>query len=358
MANDKGGCSIMTDAQDRGPAVSAYAPDITGEQVSAWAAVLLANLRQPYPTKIAHEMSRDDDLAPPRVMTPVFCGCFDWHSAVHSHWALVRLRARADAALRGRIDAALEASITEAGCAAEAAYLAPRPGFELPYGIAWLIALVAELGRSGDADAARWAGRLSGVDALARTRFAAWLRRLPAPIRSGEHTQSGFAMSLVVDAARAREDAALAAAVVEAAERWHAADRGAPLGFEPSAYDFLSPALGVASLMARVRTPDDFAAWLDRFCPDLGRRETLAPVAPADRADGKLVHWDGLNLSRAWMLAAIAAALPAGDDRRPALAALARVHGDAGVAALEGATYAGSHWLPSFAIYWLTGPLA
>ena len=344
----------MTDAQDRRRSFGAYAPEMTAEQVAAWAAVLLGNLRQPYPNKIAHEMSGDDDLAPPRVMTPVFSGCFDWHSAVHSHWALVRLRGRADAALRRRIDDALEASITEAGCAAEAAYLAPRPGFEMPYGIAWLIALVAELSAAPDDHAARWRGRLSGLDTLARTRFAAWLARLPAPIRSGEHTQSAFAMSLVLDAARVHADATLAAAVIGAAERWHGGDRGAALGFEPSAYDFLSPALGAASLMARVRAPDDFAAWLDGFCPDLGRRETLTPVAPADRADGKLVHWDGLNLSRAWMLAAIAAALPAGDARCPALAALARVHGDAGVAALEGATYAGSHWLPSFAIYWLT----
>src|SRR5688572_32200738 len=75
MANDKGGCSIMTDAQDRGRDTGAYAPEMTGEQVSAWAETLLANLRQPYPNKIAHEMSRDDDLAPPQVMTPVFCGC-------------------------------------------------------------------------------------------------------------------------------------------------------------------------------------------------------------------------------------------------------------------------------------------
>jgi hypothetical protein len=164
-------------------------------------------------------------------------------------------------------------------------------------------------------------------------------------------------MSLVLDAARSQGDDALAARVIATAERWHGADRGAALAFEPSAYDFLSPALGAASLMARVRGPDDFAAWLDGFCPDLGRGPTLAPVAPADRADGKLVHWDGLNLSRAWMLTAIAGALPEGDARRPALTTRAHRHGDAGVAALEAATYAGSHWLPSFAIYWLTGPL-
>jgi len=78
-------------------------------------------------------------------------------------------------------------------------------------------------------------------------------------------------------------------------------------------------------------------------------------VRAIDRADGKLVHWDGLNLSRAWMLDEIAAALPAADDRVPALAALAAAHGSAGLAALDDLTYAGAHWLPSFAIYWATG---
>jgi hypothetical protein len=354
----------MTDAQAGSSRAAtrreAYAAGMTDEQVARWTAVLGANLRRDYPTKIAHEMSGDEDAQPPRVMTPVFCGCFDWHSAVHNHWALVRLRTVAAPELRARIDGWLEASITDDGCAAEEAYLRRRPGFEMPYGIAWLRTLVAELAVAadhGDRDADRWRMRLARVDELAESRFAAWLRRLPAPIRSGEHTQSAFAMALVLDAARARGEA-LATEVVDTAEAWYGADRKAPLAYEPSAYDFLSPTLGVAALMARVRDPDHFAEWLEAYCPKLGRRPTLAPVTAADKGDGKLVHWDGLNLSRAWMLSAVAEALPGGDDRRGPLMTLAEEHGKAGVAAaLNAESYAGSHWLPSFAIYWLTGPV-
>jgi hypothetical protein len=223
----------------------------------------------------------------------------------------------------------------------------------MPYGLAWLLTLAGELRRSGDARAAR----LRGLEELARDRLVGWAHRLPAPVRSGEHSQSAFAIGLALDWAAVAGEADAFAALAASAERHHGGDRDAALHLEPGGHDFLSPTLGVAALMARVRPPDEFAAWLDGFAPLLGRAETLVPVLAADRADGKLVHWDGLNLSRAWMLAEIAAGLPDGDEREPALTALAAAHGEAGVAALDDMSYAGSHWLPTFAIYWLTGRL-
>jgi hypothetical protein len=170
--------------------------------------------------------------------------------------------------------------------------------------------------------------------------MVAWARALDVPVRSGLHGQSAFALVLALDWARGHDDEA-AAAFERAAER-HADRADVP---EPGPYDFLSPSLAAAWLIARVRSPDEFAAWLEV--------PALTPVRTVDRADGHLVHWDGLNLSRAWMLAAIARALPA-DPRRPALTASADAHLAAGLAALDDMTFAGSHWLPTFAIYALT----
>lgn len=298
--------------------------------------ILEANLVRRHPYHLSAVIDDVTEIGPPHQLTPIFCGCYDWHSAVHSHWALVRL---------GRpVELAAEL------VAREHAFLARRPGFELPYGLAWLLTLAGELRLAGDT-------RLASLESLARDRLVAWLGRLPMPVRGGEHTQSAFAAGLALDWARVAGDGAAAAAIIAAAERLHGGDRDAALHHEPGGHDFLSPALGAAALIARVRRADDFAAWLDGFAPRLGRAPTLAPVTAVDRADGKLVHWDGLNLSRAWMLAAIGDALPDRDERRPALAALAAAHGAAGVAALDDMTYAGSHWLPSFAVYWLTGPL-
>jgi hypothetical protein len=109
--------------------------------------------------------------------------------------------------------------------------------------------------------------------------------------------------------------------------------------------------------MRRIEPADAFAGWLDQFLPGFGRDGGLAfePVSAIDPADGKLAHLDGLNLSRAWMLEGIATALPAGDLRTPALKKLAGRHAERGVQAVTGEYYAGAHWLPTFAVYLLTG---
>ena len=144
----------------------------------------------------------------------------------------------------------------------------------------------------------------------------------------------------------------------EAALRWFGADRDAPAAWEPSGTDFLSPSLMEADLMRRVLDPQAFAAWLAAFLPGLERGEPAAlftPVAVADRADGYLVHLDGLNLSRAWCMRGIAGALPDGDARAASLRGAAEVHVAAGMAGLASGEYTGEHWLATFALLALTG---
>ena len=84
------------------------------------------------------------------------------------------------------------------------------------------------------------------------------------------------------------------------------ADRGCPLAYEPSGHDFLSPCLAEADLMRRVLEADRFAAWLGEFLPgvptDGDGAGWLLRAVVTDAGDGKLVHLDGLSLSRAWML--------------------------------------------------------
>lgn len=56
-----------------------------------FAKLALACVHKEYPNKISHVLNSDADVAPPRKLTPAFCGCYDWHSSVHGHWLLVRL---------------------------------------------------------------------------------------------------------------------------------------------------------------------------------------------------------------------------------------------------------------------------
>jgi hypothetical protein len=305
------------------------------------AGIVLDNLATRWPYQLIALVRDPDEALAPQARTPMFDTCFDWHSSVHNHWALVRLLPWLDGAQAEAAERALDASLTAERAAAEVRHLEGHPSFERPYGLAWLVTLGAAARRPA----------LGALVAIARDRLVAWARALRAPIRAGEHSQSMFAMALALDAARDTGDAEAEAAHAEAAWRLHGGDRDAPLHFEPSAYDFLSPALATAWLVARVIPAGDFARWLDGFASRLGRGQALAPVGAVDRVDGKLAHWDGLALSRAWMLDDLADALPPGDERIAPLAASAREHLAVGTAAIDASTYAGRHWLPSFAVY-------
>jgi hypothetical protein len=129
------------------------------------------------------------------------------------------------------------------------------------------------------------------------------------------------------------------------------------MAYEPSGEDFLSPCLMEADLMRRILPQTAFAEWLTNFMPDIptdGGGDWLAVGIVMDPTDGKLVHLDGVNLSRAWNLENIALALPESDPRRSSLLAAARIHAEAGLANVSAEHYEGSHWLASFATYLVT----
>ena len=334
------------------------------EAVEAFAELALGSIHREYPYHLVHVVRDDADLRPPRELTPAFYGAFDWHSAVHGHWCLVRLlRLHGDAGFAGRAEAALDADLTPERLAREADYVgAPgREGFERPYGLAWLLQLAAELREWDDPRATRWHRALAPLETLAADRLATWLPKLRWPVRSGEHSQTAFALGLALDWAVASGDERFAALARGRALDWFSADAGAPIAWEPSGQDFLSPVLGEADLMRRVVPATDFARWLASFLPDLESQAAvrwLTPVTPSDRADGKLAHLDGLNLSRAWMLEGIVAALrrtEKKEDRAQVLATAAARHRAAGIADTTSDHYADAHWLGSFAAYLVTG---
>jgi Protein of unknown function (DUF2891) len=321
---------------------------------------MLAAIGREYPYHALMLVSRDEDLVPPRLATPAFATCFDWHSSVHTHWGLVRaLRFAPGAPWAPRARAALAASLTAPKLEAEVAFLtAPgREGFERPYGLAWLLQLCAEVRGWDDGEARHWAELLAPLERIAASRLMGWVERLPWPVRSGEHSQSAFAFGLLMDYARDAGHAELTPRIARHAVRLYAADHEAPVRWEPSGQDFLSPLLGEADLLRRAMPDSEFAAWLTAFLPRPDAPEMehwLTPVASPDQADGKFAHLDGLNLTRAWMLDGIVSALPASHAHRAALAAAAGRHREAGLAGALTTHYAGTHWLGSFATYLLT----
>ena len=333
-------------------------PDALDQTAAArFAQLALTCLHQEYPNKISHVMQGDADARPPRALTPAFYGCYDWHSAVHGHWLLVRLLRRFPQAPFARdARAALAASFTPHNIAGEVEYLghAKRASFERPYGLAWLLQLSAELRSWEDPQARQWAAALAPLESLAASKLKDWLPRLHYPIRIGEHDQTAFAFGLIWDWARIAGDTGMTALLTDAATRFYRNDRDCPLGYEPSGQDFLSPCLAEADFMRRVLAPGDFANWLETFLPNIpssGGSDWLPPGVVTDRTDPKLAHIDGLNLSRAWMLEGIAHGLAPADTRVPALRAAAARHRATALPAVTGEHYEGGHWLGTFAVY-------
>lgn len=339
------------------PAATELPPPREGVVTDRFARLALSCVHKEYPNKISHLLNSDDDVAAPRQLYPAFYGCFDWHSSVHGHWLLVRiLNTDPETPYADVILDALARSFTPENIAGEVAYFqgADRASFERPYGTAWFLQLMTELRESELAEAAGWVETLSPLETQIADYTSAWLPKLVYPIRIGTHNQTAFAFGLMLDWADATGNTAFRDELAAKSLEFYASDTACPLSYEPSGEDFLSPCLMQADLMRRVMGEQEFAAWLSLFLPVIpvdGSASWLAPGIVLDPSDGKLVHLDGLNLSRAWALEGIASALPEADARRPALMAAASVHKEAGIASVSDEHYAGSHWLASFATY-------
>ena len=335
---------------------------LTQEQASHFARLALKCVRKEYPNKLDHTINDADDVRSPRAMHPAFYGCFDWHSTVHGHWMLVHLlRLFPDLPEAREIRNALDANLSAKNIAGEVAYLkqANRASFERTYGWAWLLKLAEELHGWNDEDGRRWSQNLQPLAHGFAEKYLAFLPKQNYPIRTGVHPNTAFGLAFALDYARTAGDRKLEDLIVERSRAYFGRDANYPAEWEPGGEDFFSPALMEADLMRRVMRPREFARWFHRFLPSINRRQPKALLEPAivtDRTDPKLVHLDGLNLSRAWCMRSIASALPKTDPARRILAQSANAHAHAALGFVASGNYEGEHWLASFAVYLLTTP--
>ncbi len=311
-----------------------------------------------YPNHISHTMQSDEDVLPPRELTPSFYGCYDWHSSVHGHWLLTRLaRLKPDSELAPDAISALRQSLSKENLLQESIYVAGkgRKSFERPYGIAWLLQLAAELEDWNYPSAKAWRENIRPLEEALVDRVVEWLPKLTYPVRSGQHSQTAFALGLMLDWSRTTSNRDVETLIRNRILDFYAEDKNCPIHYEPSGSDFLSPCLAEADLMRRVMSPSEFAIWLNDFL-DVPNSNTdwLEPAIVSDRSDPKLAHIDGLNLSRAWMLEGIASGLPPKDLRIKVLNAAAAEHQASGLIGVNSEFYEGGHWLGSFATYLVT----
>ena len=326
-------------------------PQLSLEQANNLALLPLHCVDQEYPNKMGHVTAAPEDQKRPTVQHPVFYGCFDWHSAVHGHWSAVALL-KEFPNLENAADLLqkLTSNITAANVAVEVEYLDGDHNrtFERTYGWAWLLKLQQELDTWQTPEGQQMAQNLRPLTKLVSERYVEYLPKLNYAIRVGEHSNSAFGMAFAWDYAVHAQDTTLKNAIETKALEFYKNDADCPLSWEPSGYDFLSPCLEEVDIMRRVLPTEEFHKWLTQFLPGIENGKLDIEIGEvSDRTDGKLVHIDGLNLSRAWVLYGLAAQYP----RYENLVEIADEHITYTLPNLVADDYEGGHWLGSFAIY-------
>jgi hypothetical protein len=308
----------------------------------------IACIHTPLPYKAGHTISKAEDLDMPQVHHPAFYGCFDWHSAVHGHWSLVYLlKTFPELNDRADIIGMLDQNLTKENIEKELAYFSLNKytkTFERTYGWAWLLKLQEELYSWDNPKAKEWYNNLQPLASFISHEYITYLPKLVYPIRVGEHSNTAFGLSFAYDYAVNVGDDALKNSIKENAIRFYGKDKGCPITWEPSGYDFLSPCLQEIDIMRKIYDTDNFNKWLQDFMPELNDGTiTLEPGKILDRSDGKLVHLDGLNFSRAWCLYPLQSNITARQ--------IADEHMAYSLSKITDGDYAGQHWLASFALY-------
>jgi len=330
------------------------------ESASHFAKLALKCVKKEFPNKMDHVMNDQSEVQNPEILHPAFYGCFDWHSSVHGHWMLVRLlKMFPDLPEAGEIRSSLNGNLSAANIETEVKYLNQqnRKSFERTYGWAWLLKLAEELHGWDDADGKQWSNNLQPLADAIVERYLDFLPKQTYPIRRGVHPNTAFGIAFALDYARAVGQKELKTLLIERSNTYFAHDSNCPAAWEPDGDDFFSRCLMEADLMRRILPSDEFSQWFHQFLPQLESGEPKSLLEPADvsdRSDPKIVHLDGLNLSRAWCMNGIASALAADDPLQEILTKSAIRHAKATLPHIASGSYVGEHWLASFAAYMLS----
>jgi hypothetical protein len=330
---------------------------INVQEAALCARQALHSITREYPNAPGQVLNSPADIQSPKALHPAFYGCFDWHSAVHSHWTLARLlRLFPDLPEGATIRAALNTTLTAANLQTEADYFDQpnHQAFERMYGWAWVLQLDAELMGWNDPDGLNWHRDLQPLTRIITGLIKNFLPKQTYPIRVGTHPNTAFNLTLCLEYARKAGNRELETLLVERSLDYFKADKNYPAGWEPGGSDFLSPALTEADLMSQILPEDEFSRWFEEFLPGVAGGEPkglLYPAIVSDHSDPALGHLNGLQLSRAWAMRRIAHTLPQNAPARPILLEAAGRHSQAGLPQAITSDYMGGHWLASFAVY-------
>ena len=310
-----------------------------------------------FPYSIGYRFDNEDWIKPHYEVTPSFYGCWDWHSAVHGHWAMVKvLKKYPEISVADSLRIKLRKNLSKERLEKEFKFFEEKSTktFERTYGWAWLLKLYSELYTWNDEEGRMWLQNLEPLAKKLSINTIEFLKVLSSPLRPGTHANTAFSFSLMVDYAKAVGDDALFQSIKKFSEKHFISDVDCPTDYEPSGTDFLSPCMAEASLMSKLMNEKEYQRWLNNFLPPLNSEEfspLRSPPIVLDKEDPGIGHLIGLMFHRAWTMNQVSYSLPKNDRRKNKLRKIALDHAKTGYSLLFDSGYGGAHWLGTFALY-------
>lgn len=312
-------------------------------------------IQKEYPNKLNQLLQDPSMLKSPKTLHPAFYGCYDWHSSVHGQWMLVHLiRKYPGLKSEAEIVRKLDMNLTAENILKEVEYInGESKSWERMYGWSWLLKLADELYTWEDPRADRWYKNIKPLVDNIIERYEQFLLVQNYPVRTGVHPNTAFGLSFAYDYAVNSKQEEFEWIIKKAALKYYLNDENCPASWEPSGEDFLSACLEEASLMTKILDSRSFNNWFEDFLDKKDLKSLMKPADVSDRSDPKIVHLDGLNLSRASCFFGISKIVD-NDKLKQQMIEAANHHLSATLPNIASEHYEGTHWLGTFAVFALS----
>jgi hypothetical protein len=311
-----------------------------------------------------HHINSAADLKTPEKLWPSFYGCFDWHSGVHNHWALVKLLKKYPKAPEAvAIKQKLEQSFAAAGILQEVDYFKSHDeeDFEFPYGTSWLLKIADELISWNDPKAKEWLKNLEPLTTFITKKYIATWPSISKATYTGNHYSSALGLSFALDYARSANNDSLELVTIAAAKKYYMGIQDFPLIKEPFNFDFMSAGLLITDLMRKILPTEEYIPWLKMFSKDMFTVNGVSKVFAVEKLTehtGYSSHYDGFHLNRIWCINGMFKSLPAGAldaDVKKAWIAAQKEMWEYAQESIGKGNYDIDHWLSSFSVFALIG---
>ncbi len=311
-----------------------------------------------------HHINSAEDLKTPEKFWPSFYGCFDWHSGVHNHWALVKLLKTYPKIPEAKaITEKLEKSFDAKNILQEVAYFKAHEeeDFEFPYGTSWLLKVADELLNWNNPKAKEWLKNLEPLTTYLTEYYIKVWPQIAKPTYSGDHYASSIGLSFALDYARSTKNDSLENIIIERAKKYYLPITKFPLEKEPFGYDFMSAGLLITDLMRKVLPQDEYETWIKSFSPELFTYVGIIKVLKVERLkdhSGYASHWDGFHLNRIWCLNGIMKSMSPKlltPDVKKGWIDAQKEMWDYAQESIGIGNYDVDHWLSSFSVFALIG---